>query len=624
MNILHVLSQFEVTGAEVYAVTLATAQKSQGHSVTLISDTLHVPYNGRYIAQAIGNRSYTQRFRNITFLIRFIREHDIHVLHGHSRAASWVCNIVSRLTHIPFVSTIHGRQHLHFSSRAWSVYGKNIIAVSDSLKDHLIQELRLDPKHITTIPNGFDTRHWTAAASPQPEPDMSGVPADVPILLFIGRFSGPKGDVVRSLVSDVYPALRRNIPCSLQIIGGLKIPEDIMERVLDMQSRFGRTSVVVREFQLHLIPFFRAADVVIGSGRVVMESLMAGKFTFAFGESGYEGLIRPDNYDTIRLTNFGDTGIRKPIDTGLIVRDLTAVLGRELAAADTRLLQKRVQETCDIRVIERKITAVYRSAIAEKKSSKSIPVLMYHRVVPEAPMSSRHGIWVTAQSFEAQLKSLKERGLSTITFEQYQRFLRHAFDLPDNPVILTFDDGYEDNYTYAFPLLKKYGCSAVIFLVTDPSHRTNCWDADEPQVPLLRGEHIREMRNAGIEFGSHTVTHPNLTHSSPAEMRKELMDSKEAVEQLMEGEVSSLAYPYGGVNETVKSITAEAGYKFGIATNSGPMTFYEDFYEIRRTQVFPWTDTFGFWKKTQAWYVRYKKRKSIQANGSPVKSVRID
>jgi pyruvate/2-oxoglutarate dehydrogenase complex dihydrolipoamide dehydrogenase (E3) component len=74
MNILHVLSQFEVIGAEVYAVTLASAQRRLGHSVTLISDTLHFPYEGSVISQAIGKRSYLQRFRNIVFLIHLIRE----------------------------------------------------------------------------------------------------------------------------------------------------------------------------------------------------------------------------------------------------------------------------------------------------------------------------------------------------------------------------------------------------------------------------------------------------------------------------------------------------------------------------------------------------------------------
>jgi peptidoglycan/xylan/chitin deacetylase (PgdA/CDA1 family)/UDP-N-acetylglucosamine:LPS N-acetylglucosamine transferase len=613
MNILHVLSQFEVTGAEVYAVTVATAQRRHGHTVTIVSDNLHLPFDGVFISQPIGKRSYLQRFQNIKFLIRIIRNNKIDIVHGHSRAASWVCNLATLFTGIPFVSTIHGRQHLHLSSRTWSVYGKNIIAVSESLKAHLIQELRLDPEHITVIPNGFDTQHWISTASATAGGDIFGLHNRVPILLFIGRFSGPKGDVVRFLISQAYPELVKRIPCSLQIIGGFTIPPDILQRVQAMQQHFGPTSVVVREFQFNIIPYLRAATVVIGSGRVAMESLMAEKLTIAFGESEYEGLVDPTNYEKIRLTNFGDTGIQKPTNTELVVNDLVKILTQQQSVADTKILRKRMEETCDIDLIERKIDTVYQSAIAETKSPTTIPVLMYHRVVPEALAQSHHGIWVTAQSFEQQLRSLKRRGYTSITFGQYHLFLSGEFTLPLRPIILSFDDGYEDNYTCAFPLLKNHGFSSVIFLVTDTAHRTNFWDEDEPQVPLMNNKHIDEMSSAGIEFGSHTVTHPDLAHCSPEKMRNELVESKQRIEQLIGKEVISVAYPYGSLNDTIKAAAAETGYTFGVATNSGPAKFAKDFFEIRRTQIFPWTGSYGFWKKTQPWYGRYKQRKTTRA-----------
>jgi len=119
---------------------------------------------------------------------------------------------------------------------------------------------------------------------------------------------------VRFLVSKVYPELSKKVHCSLQIIGGLNVPADISQRVQDIQNRIGKTSVVLREFQRDLLPFLSAANIVIGAGRVVMESILAGKPTIAFGESGYEGLVSPGNYDTVCRTNFGDTGIRAGIE----------------------------------------------------------------------------------------------------------------------------------------------------------------------------------------------------------------------------------------------------------------------------------------------------------------------
>ncbi len=181
MNILHVLSQFEVTGAEVYAATLASEQQKHGHAVFLVSDTLHVPFQGEYIRQAIGNRSYRQRWKNIRFLIRLIREKNIHVVHAHSRAASWVCFFAARFVKTVFISTVHGRQHLHLSSTTWNVYGKHIIAISETLKNHLVEELGLNQNRVSQIANGLNIESWLGRSRTQSKSELFNVPDSVPV-----------------------------------------------------------------------------------------------------------------------------------------------------------------------------------------------------------------------------------------------------------------------------------------------------------------------------------------------------------------------------------------------------------------------------------------------------------
>jgi peptidoglycan/xylan/chitin deacetylase (PgdA/CDA1 family) len=197
--------------------------------------------------------------------------------------------------------------------------------------------------------------------------------------------------------------------------------------------------------------------------------------------------------------------------------------------------------------------------------------------------------------------------LVPITFRQYDSFAQGVSRLPARPVIITFDDGYEDNYRIAFPILREMGFPAVVYMVTDRAIRTNAWDADEPQVPLLNKSQIREMTESGIEFGSHTRTHVHLTSISSAGLKKELEGSKRDLERLAGKEAVSFAYPYGELNEEVKQGVRECGYRFAVAGSTGALGFADDLLEIRRTQVFPWTGQFGFWKKTQPWYQRYKK-----------------
>jgi peptidoglycan/xylan/chitin deacetylase (PgdA/CDA1 family) len=175
-------------------------------------------------------------------------------------------------------------------------------------------------------------------------------------------------------------------------------------------------------------------------------------------------------------------------------------------------------------------------------------------------------------------------------------------------VILTFDDGYADNHTLALPLLRERGMKAVVFLIGDARITTNVWDAaeGEPELPLLDAGQIREMVAQGIEFGSHTRSHARLAGLAPERLRAEVAGSKRAIEERVGEPVLALCYPYGAVDQAAKQAVADAGYAFGVASDSGPLTIGQDLLEIRRAQVFPGTTDFGFRKKTSAWYLRYR------------------
>ena len=144
MKILHLLSQTHLTGAEVYAVDLCKYQMKEGHECFIISDTLSVKSGAKYIPMSIHNRKYINRIRNILALIKFCKTQRIDLIHAHSRAGSWLVNIVRFFVNIAYVSTIHGRQSVHFSSKRKNVYGQRIIAVCEHLKDHISDELNID------------------------------------------------------------------------------------------------------------------------------------------------------------------------------------------------------------------------------------------------------------------------------------------------------------------------------------------------------------------------------------------------------------------------------------------------------------------------------------------------
>jgi peptidoglycan/xylan/chitin deacetylase (PgdA/CDA1 family) len=189
---------------------------------------------------------------------------------------------------------------------------------------------------------------------------------------------------------------------------------------------------------------------------------------------------------------------------------------------------------------------------------------MYHRV-SECVSGSRHPeITVSPKRFAEQLATLRALDCAVVSLSAYVAYRRGEAPLPPRAVVLTFDDGYLDNYAQAFPILQEFGCGATIFLVSSLLGGTNVWDPDEPQTPLLGPCQVREMQRAGVDFQSHTVTHARLTALPPACARRELAESRDALEQLLGTPVRSVAYPWGAGDATVQTLAEEAGYDAGV------------------------------------------------------------
>jgi len=207
----------------------------------------------------------------------------------------------------------------------------------------------------------------------------------------------------------------------------------------------------------------------------------------------------------------------------------------------------------------------------------SLPILMYHHIAePPAQVGGFVAqLYVRPQAFAEQMAYLRKAGYHLVTAGELAGVLLGERGLPKKPAVLTFDDGYEDFYANAWPVLQQYGFKATLFVSTNavgtPGHLT--WDQ------------LRELRDAGMEVAAHGVTHRSLTRMSLEAAQRELADSKRTIETRIGAPVRVFSYPTGAYNADVVFAVAAAGYDAAVTADGGVVQDVSRPYELKRSRI---------------------------------------
>lgn len=598
MNILMALSQLEVTGAEVYAATIGNELSRRGHCVVYVSDTLTKSTIGQFIPLAFNKRSLLRRVWHVLKLIYLIKKHRIQLVHAHSRASGWSCYIACKITKTPMVTTVHGRQPVHKSRKAFHALGYQAIAVCEDVRDQIISALGVAKNKVTVVRNAVDPTlfaQYVRSGKPTPTAPQNSPHGQKQRVSIIGRLTGPKGDLCFRLLDDVFsrPELKNRV--KIQVITGSEIPERF-EKFKSWVSFPGYTDNVAEVIS--------ESALVIGAGRVAVESLMVGTPVFAIGEAKSIGLVTKDNFEPAMASNFGDIGPKElDIDFDLTGSQIAAFLENPI----TPDLRDLVVQQYDLTPVVNQLELIYQDAFVETLQ-REIPILMYHRFIADESEKGIHGTWIPVEMFEKHLKLIKRLGFETLTFRDIaQNGFIHRLTPGKKFLMITADDGYRDNLTRMLPLLEKYDMKATVYVVSNETH--NRWDTEHPtnpdtKVPLLTADEIRTLDKSGrVEIGGHTLSHAKLDEIPEAEQRREIVENKRALEGILCHPILSFAYPFGNLNDSAKRQAIAAGYQFAVATDSGPKAMHQDAFQIRRINVFPRTTVFGLWRKIRGNYV---------------------
>jgi len=251
-----------------------------------------------------------------------------------------------------------------------------------------------------------------------------------------------------------------------------------------------------------------------------------------------------------------------------------------------------------------------------------IRIIQYHRIcdLPETD-DVMSFLGVTIRAFDDQMDFLYRNGFNVITLEELIDCKENNLELPLKTIVLTFDDGFRDNYINAFPILEKYKLKGTFFLVTDciGSDKIFHWlklgkpsldharDNEQYWLPLKRKD-ILAMDAQGACFGSHSKNHNSLIQLNESTAMEELRGSKEYLEELLQKPVRCFCYPFGDENQSVNNLIQVAGYNAAVTTEMGSNTLNSDFLRLRRIPVNDQDSLAKFSRKVEGaydWWFRW-------------------
>lgn len=242
--------------------------------------------------------------------------------------------------------------------------------------------------------------------------------------------------------------------------------------------------------------------------------------------------------------------------------------------------------------VDKKISA---QNVTEISAGAKVLVLNYHQV-----NNSFISLAVPIDDFAAQMEYLSRNGYISITPDDLYNAMIGEIELPPKTVLITFDDGYIDNYTNAYPILKRYGMKATIFVIpafTDKNRSYMTW------------EQLLEMERNGITIQSHTMTHKALEELPDDEIRNELLNSKLLLEEKLGHAVDFLAYPTGTYNLHIAGIAKDVGYKGAYTIKYGNVDLGSNLYALERVPIFHTENTM------KDFYERIEYRQSFEEFG---------
>jgi peptidoglycan/xylan/chitin deacetylase (PgdA/CDA1 family) len=240
----------------------------------------------------------------------------------------------------------------------------------------------------------------------------------------------------------------------------------------------------------------------------------------------------------------------------------------------------------------------------------ALPIFMYHHVSESSQAKSSENMWISPNHFEKQMFFLYQNGFRCLSLLEVVTNWRERKPQPQHSFVLTFDDGFVDNYENALPILKKFGFSPTVFVVVKRVEDGNQY--------YLSWQEMRELAQNNFILGSHTLNHQKLSFLDTMTIKHELRESKKIIEDRLGLPVDLLAYPFGDSNEHIQDAAYEAGYLAACGVGVGPLSLFN----LWRVPVHEQDSEATFYWKAIGGYYTYTWLREMTCFGRKMREIR--
>lgn len=361
-SVLLMSMALDLGGAETHVVSLARALKKLGQPVIVAS------HGGRLVAQLEGagiphflvpmhSRSLRDMLRSLLAIRRIVASENVGLMHAHARIPAWIGSWVSRQTGIPLVTTYHGLYNAHWLFRLVTTPGQQTIAVSDDVKEHLINKLGVPAEQISIVHNGIDLEQFTPGRSPRNPLNVT----------YISRLSGERGGVALAVLEAADRLAERYPQLTVTIVGDGDRLTEVRRQAAAINEARGRELCRVLGGRNDVPELLAEAGLVIGVGRVAMEAMASCRPVIIAAEYGMAGLLEESVLPEVTRHNFSGRGSSIPTTGETLAGEISRVLDAPaLGQAAAQAAYRLVVEQFSMEEKARQILQVYDSCREEK------------------------------------------------------------------------------------------------------------------------------------------------------------------------------------------------------------------------------------------------------------------